>query len=183
LALWKSEYLGSDPKLDSKLFTSRIRIRNYFFGSGSKTRGKMGSGSEKNSYGSITLLYSTLSFIKTWICTGTGTSFICLWDTGTVTLTVVTGICVIGPAKNVHENLVFFNRISGQNLNVAISALKIPLFGRSSSAHFSSSKCVFCIFPTVLLKKKKMKKRKLPACKSQNLCVRHHYKYKFFKKK
>jgi hypothetical protein len=30
LALWKSECLGSDPKLDPKLFTSRIRIRNYF---------------------------------------------------------------------------------------------------------------------------------------------------------
>jgi hypothetical protein len=33
LALWKSECLGSDLKLDPKLFTSRIRIRirNYFF--------------------------------------------------------------------------------------------------------------------------------------------------------
>jgi hypothetical protein len=33
LALWKSECLGSDPKLDPKLFTSRIRIRirNYYF--------------------------------------------------------------------------------------------------------------------------------------------------------
>jgi hypothetical protein len=31
LALCMSECLGSDPKLDPKLFTSRIRIRNYFF--------------------------------------------------------------------------------------------------------------------------------------------------------
>jgi hypothetical protein len=40
LALWKIVCFGSDPKLDPKLFTSRIRIRNYFFGSGSKPCGK-----------------------------------------------------------------------------------------------------------------------------------------------
>jgi hypothetical protein len=28
--MWKSECLGSDPKLEPKLFTSRIRICNYF---------------------------------------------------------------------------------------------------------------------------------------------------------
>jgi hypothetical protein len=44
LALWKSECLGPDPKL----FTCQV-------GSGSKTRRKMGSGSEKNSFGSTTL--------------------------------------------------------------------------------------------------------------------------------
>jgi hypothetical protein len=38
LALWKSECLGSDPKLDPKFFTSQV-------GSGSKTRRKIGSGS------------------------------------------------------------------------------------------------------------------------------------------
>jgi hypothetical protein len=40
----------------SEFFTSRIRICNYFFGSGSKPLRKMGSGSEENSYGSTTLL-------------------------------------------------------------------------------------------------------------------------------
>jgi hypothetical protein len=61
VALLKSECLGSDPKWDPKLFTSRIRIRSYFFGSGSKTRRKMGSGSEKNSYGSTTLFPAVLN--------------------------------------------------------------------------------------------------------------------------
>jgi hypothetical protein len=40
--LWKSECLGSDPKLDPKLFTSRIRIRihNFFLDPDPKLGGK-----------------------------------------------------------------------------------------------------------------------------------------------
>jgi hypothetical protein len=47
LALWKSESLGSDQKLDQKLFTSRIRIQNS---AENEIRIR------KNSYGSTTLV-------------------------------------------------------------------------------------------------------------------------------
>jgi hypothetical protein len=46
LALWNSEYIGSDPKL----FASQVGS-----GSVSKTQRKMWAGSEKNSFGSTTL--------------------------------------------------------------------------------------------------------------------------------
>jgi hypothetical protein len=51
LALCKSECLGSESKLDPKLFTGQV-------GFGSKTRRKMGSESEQNSFGSTTLVPS-----------------------------------------------------------------------------------------------------------------------------
>jgi hypothetical protein len=51
LASWKSECLGPDPNLDPKLFTSQVGS-----GSRSKTRQKMASGSEKNCFGSTTLV-------------------------------------------------------------------------------------------------------------------------------
>jgi hypothetical protein len=66
LALWKNESLGSDPKLDPKLLLvgSGSGSVTIFFGSGSKTQRKIGSRSgsrsEKNSYGSTTLLKSNV---------------------------------------------------------------------------------------------------------------------------
>jgi hypothetical protein len=69
LVLWKTEYLGPDPILDSTLFDSQARSRS---GTESKTQKKMGSGSENNSFGSTTLSNSTgTNTISSLLITGT----------------------------------------------------------------------------------------------------------------
>jgi hypothetical protein len=76
--LWKSECLGSDPKLDPKLFTKYLGSGSVtiFFGSGSHFPPSFGSGSETNSYGSTTLLQCTVYTIYRvlwfWPCWSTG---------------------------------------------------------------------------------------------------------------